>query len=437
MLPYEIIEKKQQGDRHSPEEIRFMVKEFTAGNIPDYQISAWLMAIYFQGFSIEETAVLVEAMIESGERIDLSDISGYKIDKHSTGGVGDKVTLILAPLVAAAGVKIPMISGRGLGHTGGTLDKLESIPGFTTDYSIDDFRRQVDEFGVCIMGQSATMVPADKKMYALRDVTATVRSIPLICGSIMSKKIAEGIDGLVLDVKTGRGAFIAEEEKSRELANQLADIGKEFGLDVRVVITDMNQPLGNQIGNRNEVVESVECLKGNGPADLMEVTMELSAEMLVLAGKAEDVPAAKTVLNELIETGEALEKFYDLVEIQGGDPKIIDSLLSLEPSKFSVEVTAPAEGIVQSLDSYQLGTTSVKLGAGRMQMGDVIDPKAGISLERKIGDRVNAGDVLAVCYTDKESVVEEAKQSILDVFEIDDADASPPTMIHEVIGDET
>ncbi|MBS1271369.1 MAG: Pyrimidine-nucleoside phosphorylase [Candidatus Marinimicrobia bacterium] len=433
MIPYEIIEKKQNGHQLSKDEIQVMVRGFTDGTIPDYQISAWLMAIYFQGFSTEETAVLVDTMLHSGERIDLSELTGYKADKHSTGGVGDKVSLILGPLVAAAGVQIPMISGRGLGHTGGTLDKLESIPNFTTDYTIDKFKQQVADIGLCIMSQNNNIVPADKKMYALRDVTATVKSIPLICGSIMSKKIAEGIDGLVLDVKTGRGAFISEYEQTKELAQKLVAIGREFDLDVRAIITDMNQPLGSEIGNWNEVVESIDCLKGNGPDNLMEVTMELSVAMVVMAGKAGTDEEAKGILREKIENGQALEKFYEFVEAQQGDVDSVQNLEKYPKSKYIEEIRSPEEGIVQEIDSYKLGMTSVQLGAGRLQMGDELDPKAGISLRQKVGDSVKSNEALATIMTEKEDVLERAKSSVLEAFSLGEGQVTPPTMIHESI----
>lgn len=434
MLPYELIEKKQHGNELTREEIQYFVQGFTAGNIPDYQMSAFLMAVYFQGFSDAETATLVDTMLHSGATIDLQDVAGYKVDKHSTGGVGDKVSLILAPLVAAAGVKVPMISGRGLGHTGGTLDKLEAIPGFNTEYNLQEFRQQVDDIDVCIMSQNDNIVPADKKMYALRDVTSTVRSIPLICASIMSKKIAEGIDGLVLDVKTGRGAFIPEYEQTKTLAERLVAIGKKFDLDITAVITDMNQPLGNRIGNWSEVVESVEALQGKGPDDLMEVTLELCAHMITMAGKADSISAAKHTLNTLIDSGKALDKFYEFVEAQKGDVSAVQNLQNYPKSTYSRGVKASHDGIIQSIDSYRLGITSVSLGAGRQQMDDLIDPKAGITLYKKIGDSVESGEVVAEFYTDKESVLNNAEEQIQSTFEIGEEPVEPPKLIHEVIG---
>ncbi len=433
MLPYELIEKKQHGNELTKEEIQNLVRGFTAGEIPDYQMSAFLMAVYFQGFSDAETATLVDTMLHSGATIDLSGLSGYKADKHSTGGVGDKVSLILAPLVAAAGVKVPMISGRGLGHTGGTLDKLESIPGFNTEYTVEAFRDQVERIGVCIMSQNENIVPADKKMYALRDVTSTVRSIPLICASIMSKKIAEGIDGLVLDVKTGRGAFIPEYEQTKDLAKRLVAIGHKFDLDCTAVITDMNQPLGNRIGNWSEVVESVEALQGKGPADLMEVTLDLSARMITLAGQADSVNAAKYMLNELIDSGQALDKFYEFVEAQHGDVNAVQQLSEYPKSKYSKEVKAARSGVIQEIDGYRLGMTSVSLGAGRQQMDDIIDPKAGMTLYKKIGDTVEAGEILAEFYTDKESVLDGAAQQIQSAFSVGSEPVDSPILIHEII----
>jgi len=433
MHPYELIEKKQHGKSLSNEEVRFLIRGFTDGSIPDYQMSALLMAVYFQGFDNGETGALVDAMLYSGETIDLSDISGYKVDKHSTGGVGDKVSLILAPLVAAAGVKVPMISGRGLGHTGGTLDKLESIPGFSTEYTVNSFHQQVEDLGVCIMSQSKKIVPADKKMYALRDVTSTVRSIPLICASIMSKKIAEGIDGLVLDVKTGRGAFIAEYEQSRELATRLVEIGHQFDLDCTAVITDMNQPLGYRIGNWNEVLESVECLQGNGPKDLMAVTLELSAHMLKLAGKTDSIDPAREILQKLIDSGEALDLFYRFVDAQEGDVSSVQNPNDYPQSIFFREVRASKSGIIQAIDSYCLGMTSVRLGAGRQQMADVIDPKAGITLHKKVGDSVESNEIIAQFFTDDESVLDEAEQRIKTSFTIGDEEVKSQILIHEII----
>jgi len=433
MLPYELIEKKQHGNELTEQEIQYFVRGFTSGEIPDYQMSAFLMAVYFQGFSDVETTALVDTMLHSGSTIDLTDLSGYKVDKHSTGGVGDKVSLILAPLVAAAGVKVPMISGRGLGHTGGTLDKLEAIPGFNTEYTLQEFRQQVDDIDVCIMSQNDNIVPADKKMYALRDVTSTVRSIPLICASIMSKKIAEGINGLVLDVKTGLGAFIPEYEQTKALAQRLVAIGREFDLDITAVITDMNQPLGNRIGNWSEVVESVEALQGKGPNDLMELTIELCAHMILMAEEADSIDEAKETLNDLIDSGKALDKFYEFVEAQHGDVSAVQNLEKYPKSQYTREVKAAQDGIVQSIDSYRLGMTSVSLGAGRQQMDDVIDPKAGITLYKKIGDTVKTGEVIAEFYTDKESVLESAAGKIQTSFEIGENEVDPPELIHEII----
>lgn len=433
MNAYAIISKKQRGESLTRAELTWLVTSYTRSDLPDYQMAAFLMAVYFQGLSKDETTNLVDLMVHSGEVIDLTSVPGTPIDKHSTGGVGDKVSLVLAPLVAAAGIPVPMISGRGLGHTGGTLDKLESIPGFRTEYSIEEFVRQVESVGVCIMGSSEQIAPADRKLYALRDVTATINSIPLICGSILSKKIAEGIEGLVLDVKTGSGAFVQEFEQSRELARQLVTVGKAFGLKSQAIITDMNQPLGYCIGNWKEVEESLACLRGEGPADLMDVTFELSARMLVLAGIDDGPEPARSRLEDLIHSGAALEKFFELVEAQNGDVACLEKPGNYPPAQYSRKVPAGETGYVTAIDTFEVGMGSVSLGAGRRKKGDTVDPGAGIVLSKKIGDHVESGESLATLYTENEPALNAVESRVRDAFTISDDRVEPPVLIHEVI----
>jgi pyrimidine-nucleoside phosphorylase len=371
--------------------------------------------------SSDETLTFTKLMLHSGEVIDLSEIPGVKVDKHSTGGVGDKVSLILAPMAAACGVPVPMISGRGLGHTGGTLDKLESIPGFRTDLSISEYKRIIREIGVVMIGQTKEIAPADKKMYALRDVTATVECIPLIAGSIMSKKLAEGIDALVLDVKTGRGAFMQTHERAVELATTLVGIGNGFGKETIGFITNMNQPLGVAIGNWLEVVESVECLRGavgnnDTSSDLMEVTYMLSGTMVYLGKKAKTIEEGIEKCRKAIENGSAYHKLLDLVQAQGGNVDAIENLEQFPLPKFAMEIKSRGQGFVHAIDSFELGWTSISLGAGREKIDDVIDMKAGIVLKKKVGDAVNVGDSLAVFYTDRENVLASARERITNAF---------------------
>lgn len=409
MTPYELISKKRDGLELSAAEIRFIINGFTSGQIPDYQMSAFLMAVFFQGMSDAETAVLTETMLHSGKIIDLSPISGIKVDKHSTGGVGDKTSIILAPIVAAAGVPVPMISGRGLGHTGGTLDKLESIPGFRVNYSINEFKEKTAKIGVCLIGQNDAIVPADKKMYALRDVTATIQSIPLITGSIMSKKLAEGIDALVLDVKTGRGAFMSSYEKSVELAKRLIAVGEQFGKQTAAYITNMNQPLGNAIGNWLEINECIACLQGDGPDDLIELTHQLAGSMIYLGGKAASIAEGVKISKEMIATGKAWQKFIEIVREQNGDVSFIEQPQKFPESKHHFEIKAEESGYIADLDCLEIGLTAVTLGAGRMKSDDAIDPKAGIILHKKVGQKVFKYEKLMIVYTDKREVLEAAK----------------------------
>ncbi len=433
MTAYEIISKKRDGFELSEEEIKFMVLGFAGGNIPDYQMSALLMAVFLRGMTQQETMALTNTMLHSGEVVDLSHIPGTKVDKHSTGGVGDKVSIILAPVVAAAGVPVPMISGRGLGHTGGTLDKLESIPGFNVNYTIDEYARKIEKIGACLIGQTPEICPADKKMYALRDVTATIQSIPLITGSIMSKKLAEGIDALVLDVKTGKGAFMQKYEDSVALAKQLIAVGEQFGKPTVAYITDMNEPLGKAVGNWLEIKECIDGLQGNGPADLMEVTHQLCGAMIYLGQKAASIEEGVAKSKEMISSGKAWQKFVEIVAGQEGDVNMAQHPENYPPAKFSANVPAAESGYIAEIDSLEVGLTAVGLGAGRSKADDVIDPKAGIVLHKKSGDAVSANEPLMTLYTDRREAIEEAKRRLAKAVQIS-ADAPPArTLIHEFL----
>jgi pyrimidine-nucleoside phosphorylase len=392
MRAVDVIMKKRDGGPLSREEIRFFVGGVTSGSLPDYQASALLMAILLRGMTAEETAWLTDAMVHSGVRVDLGDIPGVKVDKHSTGGVGDKTSLILAPLAAACGVPVPMMSGRGLGHTGGTLDKLEAIPGFRVNLSLEEMKTALARVGCAMIGQTAQIAPADKKLYALRDVTGTVESIPLISASIMSKKIAEGIDALVLDVKTGCGAFMKTEADSRRLAESLVSIGNASGVKTEAVITAMEAPLGNAVGNALEVIECVEVLKGRGPNDLIEVSVELTARMLVLGQVARDRPDADRQARLAVESGAGLERFRQIIEMQGGDPRIVDDYARLPRAEARHVVVADRAGYVNRVDAELVGRASVALGAGRDRVEDPVDPAVGIVVRAKPGDEVRAGD---------------------------------------------
>jgi pyrimidine-nucleoside phosphorylase len=401
MNPVEMIRKKRSGGALTEAEIEFLIAGYVRGDVPDYQMSAFLMAVYFQGMSDRESACFTETMLHSGSIVDLSSIPGVKVDKHSTGGVGDKVSLILAPMVAACGVPVPMISGRGLGHTGGTLDKLEAIPGFRTDLSMKEYVEVIRETGLVLIGQTPEIAPADRKMYALRDVTSTVESIPLIAGSIMSKKLAEGIDALVLDVKTGNGAFMQTEKESLALARALVGIGAAGGKPTAGLVTSMDQPLGQAIGNWWEVVESVECLRGKQVPDLMDVTLALGGLMLKLGGKASTMEAGIELCRSAIWSGRAYEKFLQIVSRQGGDTRAIENLPAYPPSLNRIEVTATDSGYVHAFKTREIGVLATELGAGRSRVDEAIDPKAGIIVGKKIGEKVEAGDVLAVIMTDR------------------------------------
>lgn len=429
MSPVELIRKKRNGGALTNDELKSFIADFVAGNIPDYQMSAFLMAVYFRGMSVEERAALTEAMLYSGDVVDLSMIPGVKVDKHSTGGVGDKVSLILAPMVAACGVPVPMISGRGLGHTGGTLDKLESIPGFRTDLSIDEYKRVIAETGLVLIGQTKEIAPADKRMYALRDVTATVESIPLIAGSIMSKKLAEGIDALVLDVKTGNGAFMQDYKDSLALAHALVGIGNSMGKRTVGFITDMSQPLGYMIGNWLEVVESVECLKGKDVPDLMAVTYTLGGAMLWLGKKANSIDEGIAKCKTAIRNGTAYEKFCELVERQGGDVSYLENPEKYQTSAYKVEVRSDRSGYVTRYRTMQIGLLAVELGAGRMRVDDTLDMKAGIVITKKIGDRVQRGDLLATLFTDKKAIVDSIAGRMSELIDIEAERVAPPKLI--------
>jgi pyrimidine-nucleoside phosphorylase len=430
----DVIRKKRDGVELSRAEIESLINAYTKNDIPDYQVSAWLMAVVLRGMTRGETAALTDAMLRSGEVLDLSSLAPKKVDKHSTGGVGDKTSLVLAPLAAAAGIAVPMISGRGLGHTGGTLDKLEAIPGFNVNLSVADFRRVLATCGCAMIGQTAEIAPADRKLYALRDVTGTVESPYLICASIMSKKLAEGIDALVLDVKTGSGAFMKNEKDAAFLAELMVETGERMGTRVVALITDMDQPLGLMIGNALEVVECVEILRGRGPDDLHELCLELAGWMLYLGGVSKDVAEGKRKSADLIASGKALEVFRKMVELQGGDPRVIDDEKRLPQAQHTLEVKSAKAGPIASMECEQIGTACVILGGGRERKEDSVDPAVGIVLHKKVGDRVAAGDQLATIHYNAEARAERARQLIEQSIEI--ATAPPPKrpLIHKTIG---
>lgn len=430
MTPVELIRKKRNGGTLTRDELHRFITGFVSREVPDYQMAAFLMAVYFNGMSVEERATFTEVMLHSGVVVDLSFVPGVKVDKHSTGGVGDKVSLILAPMVAACGVPVPMISGRGLGHTGGTLDKLEAIPGFRTDLSIDEYKQVIAETGLVLIGQTEDIAPADKRMYALRDVTATVESIPLIAGSIMSKKLAEGIDALVLDVKTGNGAFMQRYDDSVELANALVSIGNSMGKETIGFITDMNQPLGYNIGNWLEVVESVECLQGKDVPDLMGVTYQLGGAMLWLGKKASSIEEGIAICKNAIATGKAYSKFCELVRRQGGDVAFLEHPHNYPSAKHAIEVRSTSSGYVAGYETMQIGLLAIELGAGRTRVDDVIDPKAGIIITKKIGDPVGPGDVLATIYTDRGGLLESIGSRVRQCIRISAKKQEPPPLIY-------
>ena len=419
MIPHWIIEKKRDGQALTEEELRFFVDRFTCGEIPDYQMAALAMAIYFRGMNGEETAVLTDAMLRSGDSFDCSAIPWPKADKHSTGGIGDKVSLALAPLVASAGVAVPMISGRGLGITGGTLDKLESIPGFKVDLRVEEALAVVARCGCCIVGQSERIVPADKKLYALRDLTATVPAVPLIVASIMSKKLAEGIDALVLDVKVGQGAFMKTMDQAESLAETMVRVGVRMGKKVTAFITEMDQPLGRTAGNALELKEAIECLRGGGPLDLRELVLTFGSEMLRLAGRADSCEAARDVLEKKLTGGEALDRFKQMVELQGGDSKAVDEPSRLPMAAEIYEVKAPAKGFVSMVDGNRLGQVCVLLGAGRSRMGEKLDHAAGYCDLVRRGEFIDAGQALVRLHAADERRLAAVKELAARAFRIE------------------
>lgn len=416
MRMYDIIEKKREGLELSTEEIKYFITEYCSNNIPDYQASALLMAIFLKGMNENETAQLTDAMAHSGDMIDLSEIPGVKVDKHSTGGVGDKTTLILGPIVAACGIPVAKMSGRGLGHTGGTIDKLEAIPGFNTSISREDFIRNVKEIGIAIAGQTGNLAPADKKIYALRDVTATVNNVSLIASSIMSKKLASGADRIVLDVKTGSGAFMKTLEDSVKLAQAMVKIGENTGRHTVAVVTEMDIPLGRAVGNSLEIIEAIETLKNRGPLDLAEVSFELAARMLELSGKGE-FEHCRELVREAVESGRAIKKFAELIEKQGGNTAVIDDYSAFPQVKHKFDFVAETSGYISHMKTDAIGVASLELGAGRETKESIIDYAAGIYFNKKTGDKVEKGDVIATLYTNKEEKLPQAcsllKQAIV------------------------
>lgn len=418
MNAVETIKKKRDGFKLTREEIIFLVNSFTKNEIPDYQFSAFLMAGFIKGLDKQETSWLTESMLYSGKVIDLKKIPGVKIDKHSTGGVGDKTSLILAPIVAAAGIYVPMISGRGLGHSGGTLDKLESIWGFRTDLNLDEYKKVLAKCGAVLIGQTKEIAPADKKIYALRDVTSTVESIPFITASIMSKKLAEGIDGLVLDVKTGNGAFMKSLHDAETLAKSLISTAKSFDKKVIAFITDMNQPLGNYVGNWLEVLESIHVLKGEVVAGLSEVTLNLSGAMIYLGGKAESIQEGISISKEIIKSGKAFDKFIEIVKYQHGDNGLINNPNKYPKSKYSEYVYASKSGYITEINTYEIGMCNIELGGGRKTITDKIDFKAGMIFKKKLGEKVNKGEIVIEFFTDKKSVIDYVKSRLTNAIKI-------------------
>ncbi|WP_189723550.1 pyrimidine-nucleoside phosphorylase [Staphylococcus warneri] len=431
MRMIDIIEKKSDGKSLNKEEIDFFIKGYTNGDIPDYQASSLAMAIFFQDMNEEERAHLTMAMVNSGDVIDLSDIEGIKVDKHSTGGVGDTTTLVLAPLVASVGVPVAKMSGRGLGHTGGTIDKLESAKGFHVELTEDEFIKLVNENQVAVMGQSGNLTPADKKLYALRDVTGTVNSIPLIASSIMSKKIAAGADAIVLDVKTGSGAFMKTLEDAEALAHAMVSIGNNVGRNTMAIISDMSQPLGNAIGNGLELKEAIETLQGHGPDDLTELVLTLGSQMVVLAKKADNLKDARELLEAAIQSGKALDKFKTFISNQGGDVSIIERPDSLEDAKYKIEYTAQKDGFISEMVANEIGVASMMLGAGRQTKEDIIDLSVGIVLNKKVGDKVNAGESILTIHSNKENV-NDIFDKLNESIKID-SEGYTPTLIHKII----
>jgi pyrimidine-nucleoside phosphorylase/thymidine phosphorylase len=434
MRTVDLIQRKRDGAELSPGEIEFLVEGYTNGDIPDYQMSAFLMAVYFSGMSDREVSRLTECMLRSGDTVDLSEIPGVKVDKHSTGGVGDKTSLIVAPLAAAAGVVVPMMSGRALGHTGGTLDKLESIPGFRTDLTAEEFQKQLAELGLCFIGQTDQLAPADRKLYALRDVTATVESIPLISSSIMSKKLAEGVDALVLDIKVGNGAFMKKQVDARRLAQTMVGIARRMDKKAQALITDMSQPLGYAVGNALEVMEASQTLQNAGPTDLTKLSIELAARMIFLGKKAATLDEARRAAERHLVDLSGYKKLKQVVAAQGGNPQALDRFELLPNATGMREIASPRGGYVSIIDARDIGVASNMIGAGRDRKEDAIDPAVGIILEVKVGEKVEAGSVLCRLYYTKEDRVEEAAGMVEDAFRISAQKPEERELILEVVG---
>jgi pyrimidine-nucleoside phosphorylase len=434
MRAVDLIRKKRDSGEHSREEIAFFVAGYTKGEIPDYQMAAWLMAAWIRGLTRAETVALTEMMLYSGEIVDHFELPMKKVDKHSTGGVGDKTSLILAPIVAAGGLAVPMISGRGLGHTGGTLDKLESIPGFNTALSLAEFRRVLKECRMGLIGQTSEIAPADKKIYALRDATSTVENIGLICASIMSKKLAEGIDALVLDVKTGSGAFMAKEEDAILLAEIMVDTARRMGKKCVALLTDMDQPLGRMAGHANEVIESIDVLKGGGPHDLRELSIELSAWMFYLGERTKSVEEGKHLAEEMIASGKALDTFRDCIGLQGGDARVVDDPSLLASAKFEVDITSHKSGYITATRCRDFGVALAILEGGRNKKEDLIDPAVGLEFHKRIGDHVNSGEKLVTIRYNSEAKLAEARQLLENGFIFGEEEPLMPPLIRQVIG---
>lgn len=434
MRAVDIIARKRDDTALNAEEIDFFVQGFTQGTIPDYQVASWLMAIVLRGMDRQETIDLTMSMVRSGEQLDLSDIASFVVDKHSTGGVGDKTTMVVAPLVASSGACVGKMSGRGLGFTGGTLDKLESIPGFQSDLTVAQFRSQLASVGIVVTGQSADLAPADGKLYALRDVTATVDSLPLIASSIMSKKIAAGANGIVLDVKVGHGAFMQTEQNAQALASLMVDIGKRVGRRVRAVISDMSQPLGRAVGNSVELREALDTLTGQGPADFYQHCLTIASQMLILAGQGQTDTEVTAHLQRLIDGGQALTKFREWISAQGGDASYVDEPARLPTATYIRELPSPRSGYIAGLNAREVGLTSMLLGGGRAKKGDRIDHAVGIVLQAKIGDHVREGQPLLSIHANDEAKLPGARQRLLAAYEWSDEPPNPPPLHHEIVG---
>ena len=434
MRAVDLIRKKRDSGEHSLEEINYLVSSYTLGDIPDYQMAAWLMAVWIRGLSPAETASLTEAMLHSGEVVDHSYLAMKKVDKHSTGGVGDNTSLILAPIVAAGGLAVPMISGRGLGHTGGTLDKLEAIPGFNTSLTLADFRHVLQECGMGLIGQTGEIAPADKKIYALRDATSTVENIGLICASIMSKKLAEGIDALILDVKTGSGAFMAKEEDAVRLAQVMVDTARRTGKKAVALLTDMSQPLGRMAGHSNEVIEAIDVLNGNGPDDLRELSLQLSSWMFYLGERTKSVEEGRRLAEEMLVSGKALQRFRQCIRLQGGNERILDDTSLLPMAKSQFMVNSPKSGYITATRCRDFGIALALLEGGRGKKEDRIDHGVGLEFHRRIGDKVKVGEKLVTIQYNSGTKLAEAQNLIVSAFEIGDVAVPSPQLISRIIG---